>query len=117
MFEAGDIREWRGEDVVDGAGHKIGRLEAVYVDTGTDEPAFATVTVGLPSRHRLVFVPVSGATVGPGYLKVTYPKRVVRSSPSIDTDGELLAGEEEAVFRHYDLSYQAGSSERRLARR
>jgi hypothetical protein len=118
MFQAGDIREWRGEDVLDAAGHKIGRLEAVYVDTGTDEPAFATVTVGLPTRHRLVFVPVAGATVGPGYLKVGYPKRQVRDAPSIDTDGELPAGEEEAVFRHYDLRYEpGGGGERRLARR
>ena len=29
MFEAADIREWRGHDVVDAEGHKIGELEAV----------------------------------------------------------------------------------------
>ena len=57
VFEAGDIREWRGHDVVDSGGHKIGELEAIYVDTSTDLPAFATVTVGMPTRHRLVFVP------------------------------------------------------------
>src|ERR1700723_2567933 len=52
MFEAGDIREWRGYDVVDPEGHKIGELEAVYVDTSTDLPAFGTVKVGIPTRHR-----------------------------------------------------------------
>jgi PRC-barrel domain len=118
MFEAGDIREWRGHDVVDSGGHKIGTLESVYVDTGTDHPAFATVTVGLPTRRRLVFVPLTGATVGPGYLKVGYDKRQVKDAPSIDTDGELPAGDEEAVFKHYGLSYQpGGGGERRLARR
>ena len=45
MFEAGDIREWRGHDVVDPDDHKIGELEAVYVDTSTDLPAFGTVRV------------------------------------------------------------------------
>ena len=83
MFEAGDIREWRGHNVVDSSGHKIGMLESVYVDTGTDQPAFATVTVGMPTRHRLVFVPLTGATVGPGYLKVTYPKGQVKDAPSM----------------------------------
>jgi len=118
MFEAADIREWRGHDVVDDAGHKVGTLEAVYVDTATDEPAFATVTVGLPTRRRLVFVPLDGATVGPGYLKVTRPKSLVRSAPSIDTDGELPASQEPTVFEHYELAYQPGASgERRLARR
>ncbi|HEX3389191.1 MAG TPA: PRC-barrel domain-containing protein [Streptosporangiaceae bacterium] len=118
MFEAADIREWRGHDVVDDAGHKIGTLESVYVDTGSDDPAFATVTVGLPTRHRLVFVPLAEAAVGPGYLKVRYPRNLVKSAPSIDTDGELLATDEEAVFKHYDLDYQPGAGgERRLARR
>jgi hypothetical protein len=118
MFKAGDIREWRGHDVVDSGGHKIGTLESVYVDTGTDEPAFATVTVGLPMRHRLVFVPLTGATVGPGYLKVTYDKSQVKGAPSIDTDGVLPASDEEAIFKHYSLTYQpGGGGERRLARR
>jgi hypothetical protein len=118
MFEAADIREWRGHDVVDDAGHKIGTLESVYVDTGSDEPSFATITVGLPTRHRLVFVPLNEAVVGPGYLKVRYPRGQVKGSPSIDTDGELPAGDEEAVFKHYNLEYQPGASgERRLARR
>jgi hypothetical protein len=66
VFEAADIREWRGHDVVDAQGHKIGELEAVYVDTGTDLPSFGTVQVGMPTRHRLVFVPLGQATVGPG---------------------------------------------------
>jgi hypothetical protein len=118
MFEAADIREWRGQDVVDDAGHKIGTLESVYVDTGSDEPSFATVTVGLPTRHRLVFVPLNEATVGPGYLKIRYPRNLVKSAPSIDIDGELLATDEEAVFKHYDMAYQPGAGgERRLARR
>jgi hypothetical protein len=118
MFEAGDIREWRGYDVVDFEGHKIGELEAVYVDTSTDLPAFGTVKVGMPTRHRLVFVPLAQATVGPGYLKVAHDRKQVRDSPSISTDGELPAADEEAVFRHYGLTYQPGASgERQLARR
>ena len=83
VFEAGDIREWRGHDVVDSDGHKIGELEAIYVDTSTDLPAFATVTVGMPTRHRLVFVPLAHATVGPGYLKVAHDRKQVKDSPSI----------------------------------
>jgi hypothetical protein len=118
MFEAADIREWRGHHVIDAQGHKIGELEAVYVDTITDLPSFATVTVGLPTRHRLVFVPLDHATVGPGYVKVGYDKKQVKDAPSIGTDGELPAADEEAVFKHYGLAYQPGADgERQLARR
>jgi hypothetical protein len=118
MFEAANIREWRGHDVVDAQDRKIGELEAVYFDTRTDLPSFGTVKVGLPTRHRLVFVPLDHATVGPGYLKVVYDKKQVKDAPSIGTDGELPAAEEEAIFEHYGLTYEPGASgERRLARR
>ena len=118
MFEAENIREWRGHDVVDVDGHKIGELEAIYVDTGTDLPSFGTVGVGMPGRRRLVFVPLDRATVGPGYLKVFYSKKLVKGAPSIGTDDELPAEDEEAVFKHYGLTYQAGAGgERRLGRR
>lgn len=118
MFEAENIREWRGHDVVDSAGSKIGGLEAIYVDTKTDEPSFATVEIGLIGRRRLVFVPLTGATVGPGYVKVGYDKKTVKSAPSIDTDGELLMDDEPAVFDHYGLpADHSADGQRRLARR
>jgi PRC-barrel domain len=118
VFEAANIREWIDHDVVDADGHKIGTLEAIYVDTGTDLPSFATVRVGMIGRHRLAFVPLDRATVGPGYLKVTYDKKQVRDAPSIETDGELPATDEAAIFQHYGLTYQPGASgERRLGRR
>lgn len=118
MFQADDIRNWRGHDVVDPDGHRIGELESIYVDTGTDQPAFATVKVGMPGRRRLVFVPLEHATVGPGYLTVRHTKSLVKHAPAIDTDGELPAGDEEAIFTHYNLPYHPGTSgERRLARR
>jgi hypothetical protein len=118
VFEAEDIREWRGHDVVDTDGKRIGELEAIYVDTASDQPSFGTVKVGLPTRRRLAFVPLQRATVGPGYLKVVYDGKLVKDAPSIETDGELPAEDEQAVFAHYGLAYQPGANgERKLARR
>jgi hypothetical protein len=103
---------------VDTGGHKIGVLEAVYVDTSTDEPAMATVQIGLPTRHRLVFVPLDDAIVGPGYVQVHYAKSLVKGSPAIGTDDVLPAVDEEALFQYYGMTYQPGADgERQLARR
>ena len=112
----GNIREWSGHEVVDEAGDKIGKLESVYVDTASDQPAFATVTVGMVSK-KLVFVPIDDAVVGPGYVKVPYAKNRVKDAPSIETDGELRAEAEGDVFAHYGITYTAAPSERRLGRR
>ena len=118
MIHAADVREWRNRDVVDTESHKIGVLEAVYVATTTDEPAMATVRTGLPTRHRLVFVPLQDAIAGPDYLKVGYVKTLVKQAPSIGTDDVLPAEQEEAIFKHYGLPYRPGAAgERQLARR
>jgi hypothetical protein len=115
VFPAENIRDWRGANVVDPEGSKIGSLESVYVDTTTDEPFFAAVTTGIIGRHKLTFVPLTGATVAPDHVRVTVSKDLVKDAPSIDTDGELTAEHEPEVFSHYSLPYTPGV--RRLARR
>ncbi|MGW3101632.1 PRC-barrel domain-containing protein [Streptomyces sp. NPDC001100] len=118
MLHAADVREWRERDVVDAESHRIGVLEAVYVNTATDEPAMATVRTGLPTRHRLTFVPLDDAILGPDYVKVGYPKALVKEAPSMGTDDVLPADREEAIFKHYGLPYSPGAGgERQLARR
>jgi hypothetical protein len=119
VIPAENVRDWRGHAVVDHDGSRIGELEAVYVDTTDDEPAFATVKLGgLFARTRLAFVPLAGAVVTPDHLKVAFSRQLVRDAPSIDADGELLAEDEPAVFNHYGMDHATGArGERRLARR
>lgn len=118
MVNTADLREWVGHHVVDAKGKKIGSLEAVYVDTRSDDPAMATVTTGHGGRRRLVFVPVHDAVVGPDYVEVPFSKPQVKSAPSIETDGVLAAEDEPGIFGYYGLPYEPGmDGERRLARR
>ena len=117
-FPVENIRDWVGLPVVDVSDAKIGTLEAIYFDTGTDEPAFGTVKVGMIGKHRLVFAPLAGAVVTPKHLKVTPGKKLIKDAPSIDVDGELTSDEEPQVYAHYGLTYQPGATgERRLGRR
>jgi hypothetical protein len=116
VFPAENIRDWRTQNVIDPEGSKIGTLESVYVDTGTDQPFFASVVTGFIGRHKLTFVPLTGATVAPDHVRVTVGKNLVKDAPSIDTDGELTADHEPEVFAHYSLPYTADGG-RRLARR
>ena len=115
-FEAENIRDWLGKKIVDPTGSKIGDMEAVYYDTATDSPTFATVELGMFNRKRLAFVPLSGATVHPDHVKVTVDKDLAKEAPSIDTDGELPVEDEPAIFAHYGIDYGPRTG-RRLARR
>jgi hypothetical protein len=117
MITVGSITDWLGMPVLDRDGSKIGSMEAVYFDTSTEEPVFITVKVGMLSSS-LVFVPLADAVVSPKAVRVTVDKKLVKDAPSIETDGQLEAAMEPAVFEHYGLTYSQGASgERRLGRR
>ena len=117
MFEADDIRDWQNHDVVDREGSKIGTLEGLYYDTATQQPTFASIQIGIVGRHKLTFVPLEGARVAPGHIRVMVDKKVVKDALTIDTDGQLTAAHEPELFEHYGYAYQPGASgERRLGR-
>jgi hypothetical protein len=118
MFEAENLRDWIGLPVVDAEESRVGSLESIYFDTASETPAFGAVHVGMLGGQKLVFVPLQGAVVAPKYLKVTFPKKLIKDAPSISTDGELEASQEPELFAHYNLVYETGSNgERRLGRR
>ncbi|WP_425555910.1 PRC-barrel domain-containing protein [Kitasatospora nipponensis] len=101
-------RELRRHDVADHGGREIGTLKSVPVDTATAQPSLATVTVGLPTRHRPVFVPLAGARVGPGCPQLAHPRSQVERAPAIGTDGEQPAEDEAADFTHHGPGPPAG---------
>ena len=114
-----NIAEWHGKQLVDWDGEKIGKLEDVYVDVETDEPAFGTVKEGFIGRH-LTFVPLAGITIGPDSLQVPVSKEQVKDAANIETEGgELSQADESNLYHHYQLNYIPPDTEsgRRLARR
>jgi hypothetical protein len=79
VFEAENIRDWRRHDIVDEENKKIGTLEGISVDTRKDEPMFASLLErGALTGRKLTFVPLAGAVVGPGWVKVRFSKKVER---------------------------------------
>ena len=114
-----EIAEWRGRDLVDSQGERIGKLEEVYFDVETDEPQFGTVKEGFVGRH-LTFVPLTGITIGPDNLQVPVSKQRVKDAPNIALQGgELSQADESTLYHHYELNYTPPDTQsgRRLARR
>jgi PRC-barrel domain len=117
MIPVENIADWRGQDVVDRKGEKLGKLEEVYFDGETDEPAFAAVKSGTLGK-RLTYVPLTRSTVSRRYLKVAGSKAGFKDAPSFPTDAELTVQDEERVYSYFKMDYQPLSEGvRRLARR
>jgi sporulation protein YlmC with PRC-barrel domain len=112
------LGDWRGKDVLDRDGEKIGKLEDVYVDTETDVEEFGTIKEGLVSKH-LTFVPLQDVTASPDYLQVQVSKSLVKEAPNMDTDADISTLDEAGLYRHYGMGYLEPStpSGRRLGKR
>lgn len=115
---AQDLSNWRGKDLFDRDGERLGKLQDVYFDLETDEPQFGTVKEGLFNRH-LTFLPLVGVTIRPDSLQVAVTKEQVKAAPNIDREGDQLsAADESALYHHYQLNYTPtdNASGRRLVR-
>lgn len=115
-IEIEDVKEWRGQDVVDAHGDKLGKLDEVLYDTQTDLPAFAAVKSGTFGKH-LTLVPLAGASAGRSHLRVAVAKSDLKGAPSFDPEAELTSADEEAAYAHFGMAYSpAGEGARRLAK-
>jgi hypothetical protein len=104
------ILQFRGQDLCDRDGSKIGSIEEIYLDTQTGEPEWALVHTGLfGSKHT--FVPLRDASEGDGTLQVPFEKSQVKDAPKTDPDGQLSQREESDLYRHYGMEYSESQSD------
>ena len=97
-----DIRNWRGQNLIDASGDKIGKIEEIYLDAESEQPEWALVTTGMFGMKQS-FVPIQDATAGENGdgIRVPFEKATVKDAPKIDPDGTLSPQEENELYRHY----------------
>src|SRR3954451_4070039 len=99
-----DVLSWRGLNMVDNDGDKIGKIDEIYLDAETNEPEWAVVTTGLFGTKQ-TFVPIQDATSTGDGVRVPFEKATVKDAPNIDPDGRLSQEEERELYRHYGRDY------------
>ena len=106
-IEKDRMLEFRGEDLTDKNGEKIGRVEEIYLDADSGEPEWALVHTGLFGSKR-TFVPLAGASEADGKLRVPIQKGTVKDAPQVEPNGQLSKAEEAELYGHYGIEYDAG---------
>ncbi|MEA2247524.1 MAG: hypothetical protein QOH46_2053 [Solirubrobacteraceae bacterium] len=104
-----NVTEWRGQELLDNSGEKIGTIEEIYLDTDTDQPEWALVKTGL-FGGKGTFVPLAQANPGADGVQVPFEKAHVKDAPNIDPDGQLSQSEERTLYEHYGLGYADNGS-------
>jgi hypothetical protein len=98
------VLDWRGRAVVDRNGQKIGTFEEIYLDEGTDEPAWAAVKAGTFGLRRSRVVPIAAAHSEGNSIRVPFTKQQVKTAPTIDSEGWVPERDQAAILRHYGMS-------------
>jgi hypothetical protein len=102
-IEIDEVLDWRGRAVVDCTGQKIGTFDEIYLDEGTNEPAWAAVKTGAFRLRRRV-VPIAAVQADGTEIRVPFTKGQVKSAPTIDSEGWVAERDQAAIFRHYGLT-------------
>jgi uncharacterized protein (TIGR02271 family) len=97
--------DWRGREIVDADGGKVGTLEALFRDEDTEQPEWAVVRTGLFGT-KLSFVPIQNAEPSGESVRVPFTKDQIKDAPRIDdSEGQLSQQEEAELYAHYGMSY------------
>lgn len=88
MLDVERIEEWRGQDVFDPDGEKLGKLDEVYYDVSSGDARFLSVKSGLLGR-RSNLVPLAGASVGRDYVRVAFGPDKIQRAEVVESDGIL----------------------------
>jgi hypothetical protein len=114
-LEKNQILQFRGQDLYDRDGDKIGGVEEIYLDADTNEPEWALVNTGLFGTKR-TFVPLREASERDGNLTVPFEKGTVKDAPKVEANGQLSQSEEQELYGYYGLEYSEASGSARLRR-
>jgi uncharacterized protein (TIGR02271 family) len=105
MTQVTEAYDWRGRELVDSDGDKVGTIEELFRDEDTDQPEWAAVRTGLFGK-KLSFVPIQSAEPAGENMRVPFTKSEIKDAPKIDdSDGQLSQEEEAALYSHYGMSY------------
>ena len=87
-------QDWRGRELVDSDGKKVGTVEELYYDADTTRPEWAAVRTGLLGT-KLGFVPITQIAPHGDHLRVPLENDRIKDAPRIDPEGELPQVSEE----------------------
>lgn len=105
---------WVGFEVEEVGGARVGRVDGVFVDAESGEPAWLIVALGRQGRLRgrrqgpVVAVPVRECAGAAGRVWTAQPGEALNSAPTVDPTRPLLREHEATICAHYGIGEAEG---------
>ena len=102
MIATADIAQLIGAEVVDPNNHNVGKVTHVYVDSETEQPAWASVRTGLFGVIETL-VPLTNASWDHKEVHIEVDKSRVKDAPRVDPEAEISSEAQGDLYAYYGM--------------
>jgi hypothetical protein len=93
--------DWIDDGIEDIGGSGVARVQAIFVDAESDDPAWVIAKLG--RFGKAVAIPIHDCAAVAGRLWVPHEREVVRGAPSVDPEQPFAREHELAICAHYGI--------------
>ena len=102
-----DWDRYRGQDLYDTHGDKIGSIDEVFLDDATNEPEWLAVNTGLFGMNQSL-VPVDNVSTSGDRLVTPFSKDEIKDAPNVSpADQHVTVEAERRLYDHYGRNYMS----------
>jgi len=101
-----DVREWVGYRIDEVSGHSVAKVEGLFVDQETGEPAWVLAKLG--RFGKVVPISIRECAAAAGRIWVPHDREVIRNAPAIDPEMPLNREQELQVLSYYGIPETVG---------
>ncbi len=101
-----DVKAWEGYRVDEVAGHSVAKVEGLFVDQETGEPAWILAKLG--RFGKVVPISIRECAAAAGRVWVPHDREVIRNAPAIDPVMPLNREQEMQVLSYYGIPETVG---------
>jgi len=103
-----DVKAWEGYRVDDMTGHGVARVEGLFVDGNSGEPAWILAKLG--RFGKVVPISIRECAAAAGRVWTPHDREVIRNAPAVDPSLPLNREQERQVLDYYGISETVGRS-------
>ncbi|MBN8867399.1 MAG: hypothetical protein J0H98_07580 [Solirubrobacterales bacterium] len=101
-----DVRAWEGYRVDEITGHGVARVEGLFVDAESNQPAWVLVKLG--RFGKVVPISIRECAAAAGRVWIPHDREVIRNAPAVDAELPLNREQELQVLEYYGIPETVG---------
>ncbi|MGK2956345.1 MAG: hypothetical protein ACSLFI_11835 [Solirubrobacterales bacterium] len=101
-----DVKQWIGYRVDEISGHSVAKVEGLFVDQESGEPAYILAKLG--RFGKVVPISIRECASAAGRVWVPHDREVIRNAPAVDPAMPLNREQELQVLQYYGIPETVG---------